>query len=347
MRTMLPNFFRNFTRIPISPSAHSRSASLGVALLLSFALAVALLACEQAESTPTPTVLPTSTATPTPPPRPTYTETPAPIRTPTPGPTSTPYPTYTPFPTPTPLATPTPQPTYTPFPTQTPLATYTPFPTFTPTATYTATATPTPTSTHTATPTYSPTPTATPTATFTPTPTFTATPTHTPTATDTPTPTPTTVGGPATRDTEQFDGDTPCSYPKIKGYLGEEIRDLCEAQAQMLAGGVRSSNQDVWEPSYILDIKIVDGGSAQSVIAFLTAIGSDFYESRSEKVHWISTGKVPTSQIGPLSELPDVELIRRPSPANLPGTSLLPRQTAAEVSAIQGSSSQTVTDAPV
>ena len=216
-------------------------------------------------------------------------------------------------------------------------------------------------------PTATPTPTASPTATPSPTPTATstATSTATATATSTPTPevvadpanacyllhsiaataTPTAASGSASQDASASASDVDCSYPKIKGYLGDEIRDLCRAKAQMLAEGVRSSNQDGWEPSYILDIKIVDGGSSESVIAFLTGIGSDFYESRSEKVHWISTGKVPRSQIGPLSELLDVELIRRPSPANLPGTSILPRQLAAKDSANQGTVSQTLTDA--
>ena len=208
-------------------------------------------------------------------------------------------------------------------------------------------------------------PAAAPTATPTPTATSTATSTATATATSTPTPevvadpanacyllhsiaataTPTAASGSASQDASASASDVDCSYPKIKGYLGDEIRDLCRAKAQMLAEGVRSSNQDGWEPSYILDIKIVDGGSSESVIAFLTGIGSDFYESRSEKVHWISTGKVPRSQIGPLSELLDVELIRRPSPANLPGTSVLPLQPAAEDSANQGTVSQTLTDA--
>ena len=150
MRTVFPNVFLIFTRIPISTTTPSKTASLVVAMLLSLGITIAFLACEQAEPTPAPTTVPTGT----------------------------PYPTYTPFPTSSPLPSQTPLPTYTPFPTQTPLPTYTPFPTFTPTATYTATATPTPTSTHTATPTYSPTPTETP------------TPTHTPSPTNTPTPTP-------------------------------------------------------------------------------------------------------------------------------------------------------------
>ena len=148
MRTVFPNVFLIFTRIPISTTTPSKTASLVVALLLSLGITIAFLACEQAEPTPAPTTVPTGT----------------------------PYPTYTPFPTSSPLPSQTPLPTYTPFPTQTPLPTYTPFPTFTPTATYTATATPTPTSTHTATPTYSPTPTETPTPTHTPSPTNTPSP---------------------------------------------------------------------------------------------------------------------------------------------------------------------------
>ena len=115
----------------------------------------------------------------------------------------------------------------------------------------------------------------------------------------------------------------------------------------MLTEGARSSDQNVWEPKYTVHIKIVDGGNSASLIHFLTGIGLEFYESQSQRVHWVSAYRVPRSQIGPLSELPDVELVRRPSPANLPGTSITPRLPSNAEAENQETISQTLTEAPV
>ena len=287
MRITLPYVFRIFTRIPISTTTPSKTASLVGALVLSLALAVAFLACEQAEPTPTPTVQPAPTATPTVPPRPTYTETPVPFSSPTPGPTGTPYPTYTPFPTPTPLPTQTPQPTYTPFPTQTPLATYTPFPTFTPTSTYTATATITPT----------------------------ATPTSTPTATVQPTVT--------SADSTQR-SISACSYPKLG--VGLEWR-ICDYETSIRdAGGDVRSQPDLDVERIAVYVFLVEDVYPTSVLDWIATndvdAGLDHWDGYGvpdydEYSQWLVLWNAPISLLGPLSRRSDVrEVYPFPQPSH-------------------------------
>ena len=197
--------------------------------------------------------------------------------------------------------------------------------------------------------------TSTPTSTATPTPVpnATATPTATATATPnpnscyllrsiaaSPTPTPTTVGGPVTRDTEQSAGDTPCSYPKLLGYLE---RPACEARALMLANGVGSNGISVPEQTFAIDVLIVEGRSSANVVEFLEAVGADV----SDYGDLVSAEDVPVSLLGPLSELPDVEAVFEQPVGQPDGRNERSVNPSSDDLESQGKVTQTLTDAPL
>ena len=81
------------------------------------------------------------------------------------------------------------------------------------------------------------------------------------------------------------------------------------------------------ERTFLIEIKIVEGGDSASVIEFLSGTGFRFPEYELDTGHWILALTVPVSLVAPLSELPDVAHIAEFILGKVLGSSRLPTVT--------------------
>ena len=160
-------------------------------------------------------------------------------------------------------------------------------------------------------------------------------------ATATPTPTPTAANGSAGKETGEVTRDSVCSFPKLKRFLQ---RYACDAEAQMSANGARSDGGGFVEMTFMVEIKIVEGGDSGNVVSFLHANGA---VGVIDWGVWVDAERVFQSVLGELSELPDVEFVQEMDGPST-GYSVAPsEQPAGPASATQRTMAQTFTDAPV
>ena len=211
---------------------------------------------------------------------------------------------------------------------------------------------PAPTAKRTATATATSTATATATVTATVTSTATATPTPTPgfnpnschllgsiAASPTPTPTPTSTS--VARDAGGSRNDEVCSYPKLKGWLQKYA---CDAEEQISTIGAWSDGGGFVEMTYMVEVKINEGGGSGNVASFLRANGA---VGVSDWGVWVDAHRVIQSILGELSELPDVEFVQEMDEPGL-GVGVVPFDQPGEAAvAAQGTIAQTLTNAPV